>query len=214
MGVEPDRFNGILMIIAVVAVVTSLFVVGYTYFSVISLGNSISGHASGATANLSVESYISVNFTTDSISWGSGKVNDGQTYAVLTTLEANNVTNGNWTLTVGGGLKLQNDGNNNLTLNLSGSKTAAQFIGGTSPNYEWNISNAEANSCVNATGGLVSLDLDTFHAVNNTVGTGLACPIFQFGSSNDLIRIDFNITVPENSLTGALTDTITATAHV
>jgi hypothetical protein len=127
----------------------------------------------------------------------------------LFTVGAGTVTGGNWT--AASGLILQNIGNVNVSLNLTGTKTAAQFLGGTNPVYQWNISNVEANSCLNATGGTDFLNLNTFHNVNITIGNAGYCRIFQFIDSADSIRIDFNLTVPSDSQTGALSDTITAT---
>ena len=191
--------------------VISLFSLGVFYLSARTLFSTISGYAtSTGEANLTVESAVIINFTTSQINWGSGRVNTGSSYAGLNTFETNNVTNGNWTLQTAGGLRIQNLGNVNVTLNLSGTKTAAQMIGGTSPSYRWNVSNVESGSCLNSTGGTDFLALNNFHNVNTT--TALFCGRFQFVDSADTVRIDFNLTVPSDSLTGALGDTITATA--
>jgi|SRR3989338_1543082 len=203
-----NKFLGVLLVIVIIA---SLFSLGLVYFSTKGLFGAISGHVtSTGVANLSVESSAIINFTTNTISWGSGRVNAGSSSAGLNTFATNNVTNGNWTLQQGGGLRLQNLGNLNLTLNLSGTKTAAQLIGGTGPSYLWNISNVETGSCRNATGGISFLNLNVFYTVNTS--TAEYCRFFQFNDSQDTIRIDFNLTIPSDSLTGVLTDTITATA--
>ncbi|MBS3081608.1 hypothetical protein J4416_01555 [Candidatus Pacearchaeota archaeon] len=203
-----NKFLGVLL---VVVLITSLFSLGLVYLSARSLFGVISGHAtSTGEANLSVETSATINFTTNTISWGSGRVNAGSSSAGLNTFAINNVTNGNWTLQQGGGLRIQNLGNLNVSLNLSGTKTAAQLIGGTGPSYLWNISNVETDSCRNATGGVSFLNLNVFYAVNTS--TAEYCRFFQFNDSQDTIRIDFNLTIPSDSLTGVLTDTITATA--
>ena len=202
----------LLLTIAVIAVALSVIAAGITYFSIIDLTSKLTALVTQATANLTVETVAIVNFTTNNISWGSGRVTSG-TAAYLTTLPIDNVTGGNWTLQVAGGLRLENAGNVNVTLNLTGTKTAASFIGGTSPSYQWNVSASEANSCLNRTGdGTLGLNLNLFHNVNTTVGESMKCFTFNFRSASDQIRIDFNLTIPEDSSTGALTDTITATA--
>jgi len=202
----------ILLVIAVIAVGVSVIAAGVTYFSFSNLLG-ISGFAITGEANLTVETIALINFTTSAVEWGSGRVDNGATAASLNTFETNNVTGGNWTLTTAGGLRVENAGNVNVSLNLTGTKTAAAFIGGTGPVYKWNITNVEANSCLNASGSSVDrLDLDTFHDVNTSLASSMICPVFQPGTSNDLIRIDFNLTIPEDSTTGLLTDTITATA--
>ena len=200
-----------LSILAVVVVITSIFSIGLVYLSARSLFSAISGYAtSTAVANLSVESTVVINFTTNTISWGSGRVDSGGSSAGLNTFETNNVTGGNWTLTTGGGLRIQNLGNVNVTLNLSGTKSAATMIGGTSPGYKWNISNVETGSCRNVTGAVETPLLFNFYDLNIT--STEFCRFFKFADSADTIRIDFNLTIPSDSLTGTLTDTITATA--
>lgn len=200
-----------LTFMTVVLIVLSIFSIFLVYRSSKDLFNVISGHAtSTGEANVTVETIASVNFTTSGINWGSGRVNSGSSSAGLNTFASGNVTGGNWTLQTFGGLRLQNLGNVNLTLNLSGTKTAAIFIGGTSPGYKWNISNVEASSCLNSTGGTDAIPLNVFYDVNITSTS--FCGRFQFVDSADTIRIDFNLTIPSDSLTGTLNDVITATA--
>lgn len=199
------------VVLTVILAITSVISFGFFYFSAQNFVQTISGYAtSTAEANLTVESDATVTFTTSLVSWGSGRVNTGENNASLNTFETNNVTRGNWTLQTAGGLRLQNNGNLNLTLNLSGTKTAAQMLGGTFPQYRWNISNVEAYSCRNATGGMDYLAINNFYDVNTT--TTLFCSFLRFDNSNDSLRIDFSLIVPSDSLTGALQDTITATA--
>ena len=203
-------------VLAIVVVITSIFSVGLVYVSTRNLFSTISGYASSlGEANLTVESEVAINFTTNAISWGSGRVNSGFASAGLNTFETGNVTNGNWTLSANsrGGLRIENIGNVNVSLNLSGTKTAAQMIGGSGPSYRWNITNFETHSCRNSTGGTATtngLALNNFYNVNTT--TTEFCRFLQFNNSQDTIRIDFNLTIPTDSLTGALGDTITATA--
>jgi len=199
------------VIFLVFVFVISLFSFGIFYLSARTFFSTISGYATSVgEANLTVESAVIINFTTAQINWGSGRVNSGSPSAGLNTFELNNVTNGNWTLQNAGGLRLQNLGNVNVTLNLSGTKTAAQLIGGTGPSYSWNISNLESGSCLNSTGGTDFLALNNFYNVNTT--TALFCGMFGFADAADTIRIDFNLTVPSDSFTGSLGDTITAVA--
>ncbi len=196
---------------AIAAILASTFAMFGVYRSSRDLFNTLSGKATIGEANVTVETVALVNFTTGSINWGSGRVSAGSDAASLNTFATNNVTGGNWTLQTAGGLRLQNQGNVNVTLNLSGTKTAAQFIGGTNPVYKWNISNVESNSCLNSSGGTGSMALYTFYDVNTTA-TAQFCGRFQYVDTADTIRIDFNLTVPSDSLTGTLNDLITAVA--
>ena len=208
---ETEGSSGkILLVIVVVAVVISLFSVGLLYLSVGDLFTVLSGHATGE-ANLTIEPAATINFTRNALNWQSGRVNSGQTSAYLDTA-AGTVKNGNWTA-VSSGLRIENIGNLNVTLNLSVTKTAASFIGGTSPVYQWNVTNGEPSSCLNATGGAVSMGhLGLYYNPNTT--TSLWCFLFQFKDSADVVNVSINLTVPSDSITGALGDVVTATAYV
>ncbi len=199
--------DSLIVILAIVAVVVSVAAAGLTYFSIVDLTSRISGYATG-TANLSVETTAQINFTNATLNWGSGRVNAGGTAAALSS-EFGTVTGGNWTV-VNYPLVIENIGNINVSLNITGSKTAAQFIGGTAPVYKWNVTSVEANSCLNATGASnAGLPLGVYYDVNTT--SSPFCSVFQFIDTADTVRIHFNLTVPSDSLTGALGDVITAT---
>lgn len=210
------KSDNVLMMVAVVAVAIAIVSTVFTLFSFNNLVNRISGFVANAEANLTVEQNIGVNFTTRAISWGTGRVLSGSTTAALTTFGLNNVTNGNWTLTTAGGLRLRNEGNVNLTLNLSVGKSAANFIGGSSPVYQWNVTVVETGSCVNSTGGAYTpesgFNLTRFYTTSTT--TIRICGNFTYVDGADEVRVDFNLTIPEDATTGAKGDVITATAWV
>ncbi|MBI2124370.1 hypothetical protein HYT92_01125 [Candidatus Pacearchaeota archaeon] len=166
----------------------------------------ITGHATGTgTANLTVGNWTAVNFTTSIVNWGSGVVQAGQLNATLDTL--GQVANGNWT-NVTSGLILENIGNVNVTIDIKTGKTAATFLGGTAPQYLLNFTNNETGSCYNQT----NVALGSWTAVNTTDPGTRVCNNFTFYNSSDAMRIDIKIAVPYDSLTGALSDIITATA--
>lgn len=201
----------IFMILVVLAVVASLFSMGLLYYSMQGLISQISGRVTTGEANLTVETRAEINFTTRAISWGSGRVNSNAAAASLTTFPTGNVTGGNWTLTTAGGLRIENIGNVNVSLNLSVGKTAATFIGGTNPVYQWNLTNVEAGSCLNSTQQNISERMNAFFTATSATSGNLWCNVFPYESSKDTVRLDFNLTIPENSITGALGDVITAT---
>jgi predicted secreted protein len=210
-----DSSSKVFVVLAVLAVITSLISIVLTYFSLQSFVGTLTGYAtSTGETNLTVETQATINFTTDLINWGSGRVNQGTTAAALTSIEgSNNVTGGNWSLRTAGGLQLENTGNVNVTLNLTSTKTATNFIGGTSPAFKWNISDVERGSCLNVTGtGNGTLAHYAFYDVNTSSDSQQFCGKFRYTDATDRIRIDFNLTVPSDSTTGSLTSTITATA--
>ncbi len=219
------RQDKLLLFIAVVALSIAFLAAAFTYFSVGNLVLRISGYGTTGYTNLTVETLASVNFTTHTINWGSGRVSAASTAASLTTYSTGNVTGGNWTLTTAGGLRLENDGNVNVSVNLTVNKNASEFISGTSPAFEWNLTISEAGSCLNGSGkggvtgsGLGGLRINSWFPANTTTsqqaggGGALFCHVLRFENANDEVRLDFNVTVPQDSASGALTTTITATA--
>ena len=221
--VDAEKTGSAFVFFAVLAIIASIFSLGLVYMSASTLLNKISGYVSSGEANLTVETKAEVNFTTNVITWGNGRVNQGGSAASLTTSNYTgifNVTGGNWTLDTDpkaagfqgtGGMKIENIGNVNVSLNLSAGKNAATFIGGTSPAYEWNLTAMEAGSCLNGTQQNISFTMDRLLTVTSAGASNIWCDVFPYEATKDTVRIDFNLTIPENSLTGALGDVITAT---
>lgn len=192
--------NDSVLVIAVFAVIASLAAAGFSYYAM-SEGPKVSGFLSNTdtgTASLTVESVLEIEFTDDTVAFGSGRVATGQASATLYT--NGTIVNGNWTAE-STGLVLENKGNVNAsTLTLSATKTAATLLGGTSPQYNWKVSSADS-ACTSA--------ISSYTAVNSSA---VACNQFGYLDSADTLRIDFELVVPMDSLKGALSDTITATA--
>lgn len=202
--------DDLLLSVAVVAVVVSLLGMGMTYYSVDNFKKTwVTGFAVTDTAivNLTVESNLAINFTTDLIEFGSGQVDAGASNATLDTA-AGTVTNGNWTV-VTQGFVLENIGNVDANLSFKTGKTAGEFIGGAAaggPQYKWNVTDDEAGSC-EATSGF------TLGAWNDYNTSGVeVCDVFYANDTKDAIRIDIFLLIPSDSKTGTLTDTVTATA--
>jgi hypothetical protein len=155
--------------------------------------------------NITINSTAVISFLTSSINWGSGSVDFGANNATLDT-SLGTVVGGNWN-GVDSGFMIENMGNSNVTLSLSAGKSAAQFIGGTNPVYQYNITSNETTSCVAGAVGLGG-----WYDVNITSPGTVVCNPLRFEDSADTVRVDLRLVVPSDSYTGALGDTITATA--
>jgi len=200
---ESENF---LLTIAVIAVLVSAGGLGFTYFTLDNFKqNWLTGFATSGTVNITVVNTASINFDVDSINWGSGSIDSGQTSATLYTGGAEpRVINGNWTA-VEQGFRINNTGNTNLTINLSASDTVANFIGGTNPSYQWNVTDYVPGAC---TGGIT---LATF--ANTATGAGtLICDQFNYIDGADVIRVDIKVVIPYDAPATAKSNTITATA--
>jgi len=202
---KKKRLDNILFVVAIIVIVLALVNLGITFYKFGGL-DKLTGNAAVdiGTANLTIQSFLTVNFTTQMIDWGNGVVADGFGNA---TLDSSNGTITNWNGTANSvGLILRNDGNVNALINLTASNNASTFIGGSDfegPLYEIKTSSNETGSCVS---GLAS----TYYTANTS--SMPSCGNLTFITSNDTLRIDVRIRIPSDSLPGAKGSTITATA--
>ena len=126
------------LVLAVFAVGASLTAMGLLYFSMSSFFGKINAFVTTGEVNLSVETLAQINFTTNQVNFLSGRVDSNRGNASLNTSDALGnpfIDGGKWTGGAANALIIENIGNVNVTLNLTGTKTAAQFIGGTNPRY-------------------------------------------------------------------------------
>jgi hypothetical protein len=155
-------------------------------------------------ANLTIQEQASISFLVSQVNWGSGYVNEGAVSGTLDTEGTTTDTTG--FTTVSEGLVIQNDGNVNVTLNISSSTNASTFIGGTNPDFEWKASDNESASC---TGGIQNIGAYTNvpATLNQHV---LVCNDLLYSDSNDTIALDLKVVIPEDAL-GTKGTVITAT---
>jgi hypothetical protein len=165
-------------------------------------------------ARINITGRASINFTINRIDWGTGYVNDTATYCQLNSEGLNNPANCTNFTTVYEGLRLENDGNRNVEVNVSTNNTAAQFIGGTNPVYEWKFANNESDSCGskgignNCVTNVSALQPQSYTTVS--VPPLLICPCFRAQNPSDLLNLELQIRVPSDSYTGLRESTITA----
>lgn len=194
--------TNLLMLIAVVAV---CFATVNLIITIDKIGDiqTLTGYVTDTGwTNLTIASNVIVNFTTESIDWGSGYVNATFTNCELTTQNVNNCTD---FTSVSTGLILVNIGNEDVSLNLSSSKAAAAFIGGDSPVFQWNVSESEVGAC-----GAGALNISAWTDITTT--HQIACENFTFLDASDVFEIDLRIVIPNNAETEAKGATIIATA--
>jgi hypothetical protein len=165
-------------------------------------------------ARVNITSRASINFTISTIDWGSGYVNDTALYCQLNSEGLNDPANCTNFTTVSQGLRLENDGNRNVDLNVSVNNTAAQFIGGTNPLYEWKFLNNESNSCGSRGIGsncVVNASALQYQAYTTASTASVqVCPCFRAANPNDLLNVELQIRVPSDSSSGLRESVITA----
>lgn len=192
-----EKENNFLFYFAVALLVVSLVVFGINVTKV----TQVTGRATDtAIVNVTIQSTAEINFTTDFLDFGAGSVSAGKLIATINS--TGGVAGGNWSA-VSTGFTLENIGNVNVTLDLTAAKTAATFIGGTSPTYGWSIDDSAESACT------ASVTEGTYSEVGTDVEV---CSVFGFLDAADKIDIDIQLGIPYDSNKGTLTDTITATA--
>jgi type II secretory pathway pseudopilin PulG len=202
-----------LIVIVVITLLVS-FAATYAYYSKFSDKMTAAATTTQGKARLNITTRASINFTIYMVDWGSGYVNDSASYCQLNTEGMNNPNNCTNFTTVYEGLRLENDGNRNVEVNVSSNNTAAQFIGGTNPVYEWKFLNNESDSCASkGTGNACVTNVSALQPqAYSTVSTSpaLVCPCFRAQNPSDLLNLELQIRVPSDSFTGLRESTITA----
>ncbi|MBN1544102.1 hypothetical protein JW898_01415 [Candidatus Woesearchaeota archaeon] len=213
-----DLSNKTLAILLAVSVVISL---GGLIVFLTSGGEQLTGAAISPTAiaRINITARASINWTVYTIDWGTGFVNETAQYCLLNSEGENNAANCSNFTTVTQGLRLENDGNRRVSVNLSSNVTPAEFIGGTDPWFQWKINNSETDACGDVGPGITctpNASLPNFYDAYYTVSTAAIeiCPCFFFGNDNDTMDVNLQVKVPSDSYTGEREATLTAIATV
>lgn len=201
--------NNTIILLAILAVILAFIALVSVFYSV-AIYTGITGKATAiGAANLTIITEAAINISNSSVEWGQGRVSVDAAAAVLNT-SSGTVSGGNWSA-VKVGLLVQNNGNINVTLDLSSSSgNGTIFLGNSSSyvGYEWNISNYKAGAC-----GSPGFGRNVFSPVNTSNGLNTrVCSQFNWISTADVMEIDFNVVIPNDIETGIKKDTITVTA--
>ncbi len=176
------------------------------------------GGATRASINFSIIMTISINFTQDRASFGTGYVSNGSAACLLITSNAN-IGCGGFNNNVKP-LLLENTGSVNVKLNLSNSNNSASLIGGTGPGYAWLWNDPENDgsndTCVQAGPTNIGAE-DVFRSIGSSSeqlnASSMLCSMFNASDENDLVNISFRLLIPLDAPLGSgRSDTWTATA--
>jgi hypothetical protein len=171
----------------------------------------LTGRAASDTgqSNFSINATISVVFTTNLVNFGAGNVNaSGPHNCTLNTSTQQNTTDCIGFLANQTPLIIQNQGTQNVTLNVSFNSTPAQFIGGTSPAYTFNASNDDVGSCGATLLNTVVTSVAsaaTNYSVCNSTG-------FNWITNNRTLAFGLGLRIPQDAPSGQRFLLITAYA--
>ncbi len=208
--------NKFLVFLLVIAILVT--VVG-TWYSIDKIGRleALTGHGTVSYVNVTIEGKTSINVTQPYCGFGTGSVTAGYDFATLNQGTSPSPycgdvsdTKGNWTNTSAydpACMIVANVGNKNAWVNVSSGKTAANFIGGTSPNVTAWSENKESGSC--SSGGSVTprafpgLEMDT---TNRSM-----CSCLYPNASKNELYVGCYLKIPSDAVAEAKTDTWTFT---
>jgi hypothetical protein len=170
----------------------------------------VSDNSTAGLLNITIGTALSITLTDALVDFGTGYVNSGSTFAIV---DSNvSAAGDNWTSTAGGAggwpastdyLTLENNGNVDAKVNVSASKSAATFLGGTSPAQNYSAQDNQAGSCTGT--------LQTTTTELKTTQTSL-CTNLTYASANDALDIAFQLKVPSDATPAGKTNTITFSA--
>jgi hypothetical protein len=191
-----------LVVLLAVAVVFS--VIG-TFWNIDSINRitRLTGYGSTGYVNVTITNLTSINVTATDCWFGSGYVDVGYISALL---ESNGTKVGWNGLGANASITVRNDGNRNITLNVSSGKTLASYYGADcssiSCTYQfWSAIN-ESGSCPGTLSAYPGTAMDTN---NKTV-----CSIMRYEDVNDEVNIYCRMNVTQALIpTGSKTDTWT-----
>jgi hypothetical protein len=202
--------NKTLAMLLVVAIVVSL---AGTFMSLNKLATLrfpvITGMASDTgTADVEIEETSSIVFTVSAIDFGTGHTNGSQ--ASTCSLWSDSGGGGytaadicvNFTGSGYNSLQLQNDGNMNLSVNLSVSNDGSTLIGGSGPMFRFMGEESGGNPCVG------TLQTAWTELVTGASGTSF-CDEWDAADANT-IYVHLNLTIPVDASQGVTQSTITA----
>lgn len=202
-----DISNKALAMVLVAAIVVSL---GGTMVSLNKL-DGIGGITARAfdvgVTNITIESDVSVIFTTISVDFGSGFANestcdfntDGINPSTPACANSSDERGFNTGLSP---LVIENIGTIDAQLNLSFDSDAADFLGGTTPGFWYKMEELEGGSCT----GLQN----TAWTVVPDAADAIVCNTFE-ATGTDTLNIHFNLSIPEDADAGPHGMIVTAT---
>jgi hypothetical protein len=176
----------------------------------------VSGRAGSDIGNvtLQINNTASLIFTVKAVNFGSGSVNSssGALNCSLNSMGLVAPYNCVGFTAVTQGLVLENDGNQNLSVELASNVNNITFIGGTQgggSRFDWNVTENETGTCKRS---MFSAN-GTFVQVNDSAPGTLICGDMNW-NQNDTFLIHVFINIPANSASGQRNATLTATGSI
>jgi|FLOH01.1.fsa_nt_gi hypothetical protein len=228
-----EETNKTLALLLVAAIVVSLggTIVSLNKMGEIEISKGITGKATGTgDVDINISDRTSITVNQNAINFGNGWVDNAcnnctmDTNGTSGTVSDTNCCKGEWGASSGAavdwrdGFWIENDGNTNLSVNLTSDASATTLIGGNSPapQFQWAITaGSSATNCQNATrcanvetvaesaascGGAWSLnDWEDINTSETNVCSGNGNNVFEPTGTKNEFLLDFKVRVPKNA---------------
>jgi len=203
-----NKFLAFLLVIAIIVTIVGAW---YSVGKVNDLAR-ITGYGTEGYVNITINNFTSINVTATDCNFGSGYVNTGNLFAVLNPGDSSGdcsatAYSANWTnQTVYNPqcMDVMNDGNQRIAINVSSTKDADGFLGGTSPEYKvWSYSK-ESAACYG--------DGIAYNGIDISTTSKKICDCLFVEDTKDELYVGCYLHVPNDAPTGVKTDTWTFTA--
>jgi hypothetical protein len=190
-GEISNNFLALLVVVAIVVVLAGFM-----------MPAKITGNAGNEGTLYSVIGEVTgINFTNDTINFGTISI---PSMAPSCEVDTESNTNCSGATAPANGFVVENTGNKDVALLLATGKDATDLLGGTTPTYQWKVSDKDAGACTDAANAYVN--------VNKTAPGTEICSNFSSPQARDELNINVKLVVPSDAAPGAKTDTFTATA--
>jgi hypothetical protein len=187
-----------LYILIIVSIIVILVNISTTFIKLSEFKKQIFGYATSSEGymNITVDSYIILNLSRDSIYWGAGAVDSESMNATLYTNNDSDgtVERGNWSGENVNGFILENLGTVNCLLSIQSGKDAHDFFmseNNSNEQYMFKVTNKEDNSCNGTTGEWIN--------ATKSSGGYEYCNNFSYDRNNNEIYIDVLLTIPRDA---------------
>jgi len=156
--------------------------------------NQITGGVTGTgNASLYLNSTASIRFAVATVDWGTGSVNSSGSTCLLDT--AGTTTGCTGFSAVSQPLVIENNGDTNLSVQLTSNASGTQFIG-SGATFQWKVTNNETSSCPSP--------LPAAYTDVNTSSPGtLICAALLPSTATNTLKVDLNVSIPLSLVTSA-----------
>lgn len=198
MAEISNNFLAVLLVIAIMIAIVG----AWTSIDKVERLAGLTGFGTQGYVNLTIANMTNLNVTATSCDFGTGAVNAASTYAIL----ASNGTVLNWNSTgTSTNMSIKNDGNQNVSVNVTSDKTLAQFLGGGSwTEYRMFGGVKEPGACINGT--IIFATCGTawpcWPGTNMSTTSTLLCNNLSAAESTDEMYVGCYLVISDNTPAG------------